>query len=344
MNKLTAIDLFSGAGGWTLGLANAGIDVIGHVEKDEMCLKTYECNKERGKFQNSELICKDITKITDDEVLAFKKRKGHINLIVGSPPCQSFSTVGKREIGDPKDNLFLHFVRFVNLIRPDCFFLENVPGMLSKKNDKGELMMNLIIEAFKQTGYEVEYALMQCSNYGVPQNRRRVIIAGAHKKEKILFPLPTHFDKKEGTKEYPGNGFSKCSCCEKYYASYVIRGESKKCIFCHTHEKNKDKSFQEHQFKVGFIVVPKKVKVPASYKEMIRIRFLETRFDLTGKTTFAYCDYFEWGLPKAPLGVRWFKTTDLRLLADNDEECDNAEAFMYNHIFNVPKAISEMMQ
>ena len=95
--KPKCIDLFSGCGGFTLGFANAGWDVIGHVELDNDALKTYEYNKVQGGFPNSELIGHDITKITDEEILKFKEKHGEIQAIIGGPPCQSFSLAGQGE-------------------------------------------------------------------------------------------------------------------------------------------------------------------------------------------------------------------------------------------------------
>lgn len=82
-----AIDLFSGAGGLTLGMAQAGFNIVGHVENSDMANETYEHNKVVGGFPNSERICKDITTISDEEILKFKEKHGHIKLIMGSPPC-----------------------------------------------------------------------------------------------------------------------------------------------------------------------------------------------------------------------------------------------------------------
>lgn len=197
------IDLFSGAGGFTLGMAWAGCNVVGHVEHSDMCLETYECNKERGGFENSELIGKDITAIPDDHIKAFREKHGHIHCIVGGPPCQGFSTSGKRDPKDPRNSLFIHFVRFCRIIEPDVFIMENVPGMKSMRTAKGENCLQIILQAFKEVGYSTDWAILNAANYGVPQTRRRIIIYGMRNGKIPTFPLPTHFDKEEGKKASP---------------------------------------------------------------------------------------------------------------------------------------------
>lgn len=169
--KPKAIDLFSGCGGFTIGMAMGGFDIVGHVEWEKDALATYKLNN--SYWPNSELIGRDITKISDDQIKLFKDKHGHISLIFGGPPCQSYSLSGLRKIGDPRDNLFLHYVRFVKIIQPDMFIVENVPGMLSKTNAEGKFMIDIIIETFKLIGgYHVKYALLNAANYVSPKTEK----------------------------------------------------------------------------------------------------------------------------------------------------------------------------
>jgi len=191
-----AIDLFSGAGGFTCGLAPQ-YNIVGHVEWDKWALETYELNAPYFGFGCSELIGRDITKITDEEAEAFRRKHGHISLIVGGPPCQGFSTAGKRDTKDPRNSLFIHFVRFVKIIQPENFIMENVPGMRSMKTANGESCMEIILQAFREVGYTVDWRILNAVNYGVPQTRKRIFIYGLSNGKMPTFPLPTHFDKDE---------------------------------------------------------------------------------------------------------------------------------------------------
>ena len=194
--KEKAIDLFAGAGGFSLGLAQAGWSVVGHVEHDTTCIQTYEYNNAGGPF--GELIGTDIEDICDYDILDFARRRGPIGLICGGPPCQGFSMAGKRDPKDPRNSLFMHFVRFCRIIQPPAFVLENVPGLRSMKTAKGESALAIIIKSFEDVGYRVAWAIPNCANYGVPQERRRIIMMGNRFGKPIRFMLPMYWDIKEG--------------------------------------------------------------------------------------------------------------------------------------------------
>lgn len=339
------IDLFSGCGGFTCGLAKAGFNVVGHVEFDKSANETYEFNKTSHGFPNSERIGEDITKITDEEILAFKEKHGEIPVIVGGPPCQSFSLAGQRKLDDPRNNLFLHFVRFVKLIQPKAFILENVPGLTSKKNEEGEFMIDIIRQAFKKIGYETEYALINCANYEVPQLRRRIIIMGCKDKNKIAFPLPVTMDKLEGTEDKITDRkkqvqLKRCQRCNKHYASRVyLEDKTTICIFCHEHQKNIDNNtFEPCHFKAGNLVVPKEVEVPCTRYDFIQIRNIETRKTKEGETNFIYSYYNDGGVDRP----YWSKPSEYRNVQDNDQECDEAEIFVMGNI--IGKSIAQSLE
>ncbi len=173
-----AIDLFCGAGGLSYGFEMAGFNVLLGIDNDVAALKTFEKN-----HKNSKSICSDITKITYTDI----KRvigEANIDVIVGGPPCQGMSLSGPRELDDPRNKLYLSFIRLVDEIRPSIFIIENVPGLVGLF---GGAIKDSILEKFMAMDYKIEYKIMCASNYGVPQNRRRVIFVG-HKNGEFTYP------------------------------------------------------------------------------------------------------------------------------------------------------------
>lgn len=178
-NALTSIDLFSGCGGLTKGFSMAGIRSVFASDIDENAAKTFQRN-----FPDTPFLCKSITDISKEEVDGLLN--GHIpDIIVGGPPCQGFSLANKRRnkvADDPRNQLFYGFVKFINWYSPKVFVMENVKGLLSMKN--GEVL-ETILDAFGNAGdfggYDVAYKVLLASDYGVPQNRERVIIIGTRK-------------------------------------------------------------------------------------------------------------------------------------------------------------------
>lgn len=175
-NALTSIDLFSGCGGLTKGFSMVGIRSILGSDIDENAAKTFQRN-----FPDTPFLCKSVTDITKDEV--DELLNGQVpDIIVGGPPCQGFSLANKRRnkvSDDPRNKLFYGFVKFINWYSPRAFVMENVKGLLSMKN--GEVL-ETILDEFRHAGdfggYDVAYRVLLASDYGVPQNRERVIIIG----------------------------------------------------------------------------------------------------------------------------------------------------------------------
>ena len=171
--KFHAIDLFSGAGGITQGLLDADYDVVMATDINHNFATAHRRNSPEVPFLET-----DITKITP-EMFRFLCNGHHIHLISGGPPCQGFSLNGKREGGDPRNKLFNHYVKILKIFNPEFFFMENVLGMLSLKNEKGKLFIEQVISEFKKLkGYNVDYRIINMADYGVPQLRKRVIIIG----------------------------------------------------------------------------------------------------------------------------------------------------------------------
>jgi len=167
---MSALSLFSGCGGDTLGMKNAGLDVKWYSELQKPFCKTHESN-----FPNSECIGTDITKIPDEK---FKELKGEVKVIFAGFPCQSFSHAGKKRADDSRGQLYLEFVRAAKNIEPDFIIGENVKGITSRTTTTGEKFIDVIEQAFKDIGYTCEHKMFPVVKYGVPQQRERLIIVG----------------------------------------------------------------------------------------------------------------------------------------------------------------------
>jgi len=170
---------FSGAGGLDLGFTNAGFELAFANDNWEGCWETFEKN-------HSHTICKkSITEIKPEEI-------PEVIGFVGGPPCQSWSLAGAmRGINDSRGKLFYNYIELIKAKQPLFFLAENVPGLLSDKHISEFIK---IIKAFNEIGYNVSYELLNAKDYGVPQDRQRVIIVGYHKKlgKKFEFPKPTN--------------------------------------------------------------------------------------------------------------------------------------------------------
>lgn len=173
------IDLFAGCGGMSKGFELAGFECVGFVEFWQPAIDTHLNNCP------GVLIGKDITQIKDEEI---EKYAGKVDLICGGPPCQGFSMAGKRDPKDPRNKLFLEFVRFLNIIKPKFFVMENVVGIASMKDADGNSVFNEIMRCFDKIGYKVEVKVLDSSNYGVPERRRRAIFIGNNQGKKNEFP------------------------------------------------------------------------------------------------------------------------------------------------------------
>ena len=169
----TAVDLFSGAGGLTLGLRAAGFDVIAAVEKDALAVRTYRDNIEGVAVESG-----DIREVSPARLLDAAGH-GSVDLVAGCPPCQGFSAVrtlnGSRSVEDERNDLLFDFLRFVRELRPAAVMMENVPGL------GDDARFSRFTEELRETGYSVEHRVLNAAEYGVPQRRRRLLVlAGIH--------------------------------------------------------------------------------------------------------------------------------------------------------------------
>ncbi|MDO4224536.1 MAG: DNA cytosine methyltransferase [Bergeyella zoohelcum] len=188
MKKIKVVDLFSGVGGLSYGFAHDDLfEIVAANEILPNMAKAYQLNHPSVKMYNKDIKDFGINDLERD----FNIKKGEIDLVIGGPPCQAYSTVGKRLIDDPRGKLFQEYYRVLKEIYPKVFIFENVKGLLSIQ--KGELLKN-IISLFESLGYTVSYQVLNAVDYGVPQIRERVIIVGTLLKNKFEFPAPTHYN------------------------------------------------------------------------------------------------------------------------------------------------------
>ena len=179
--SLRAIELFTGCGGMSLGLKRAGFDIAYANEINEDAVKTYRKN-----FPEVFVQQEDIKKV--DPVL-LKKKIGKIDLIAAGTPCQGFSMAGPRNPNDPRNKLFLQLLKFVETFKPKMFVMENVPGILTMDNGN---VIKRIEKSFSKIGYIIQYKVLFASDFGVPQERKRIFIVGSQEKisPEKLFPTP----------------------------------------------------------------------------------------------------------------------------------------------------------
>lgn len=201
MNDNKVISLFSGAGGMDIGFGMAGFQTAVAVEYDKSCCETLKKNN-----PNLNIIHGDISSIKTSDIL----KKGGLQitepaLVIGGPPCQSFSLAGKRMgMEDSRGKLVLEFIRVVRESLPKVFVMENVKGMVNWEKGKAiaailnEISQPIIHEGIEYS-YDVNIAVLNASDYGVPQFRERVFLVGNRMGKKFQFPEPTHCNQSNGT-------------------------------------------------------------------------------------------------------------------------------------------------
>ena len=200
--KFNAIDLFAGAGGLSLGLELAGVNVVGAVECCSKATTTYRHN-----FPSHTVICNDITQVPPQQLeeKLIEEQKitiEDIDIVAGGPPCPGFSNIGRSKIlslvkegtwnwgnekeqetrhqfiQDPRNQLFNEFVKYVGHFKPRWYIMENVPGMLTSKNENNLIIPILVKQAFREVGYECKWDVLSADDFGVPQSRKRLIFIG----------------------------------------------------------------------------------------------------------------------------------------------------------------------
>ena len=200
-NNRDVISLFSGAMGLDIGLGKAGLNVVIGQDFEPSCVETMKAN-------GHNVLGGDIREIKSETLLELTGlHVGEPFMICGGPPCQPFSTAGRRlGINDPRGSLFMDFTRMIDYIRPRFFVMENVKGIVSsplrhvsiegvKEDPKQKLgmVLDVILSEFNKLGYKTVYGILDAVNYGVPQFRERFLLIGSRDNEDIFLPIPTHF-------------------------------------------------------------------------------------------------------------------------------------------------------
>lgn len=196
------ISLFSGAMGLDIGLQQAGLKVVIGQDFEPTCVETMKIN-------GHSVLGGDIREIKPEQLLGMTGLKvGEPFLLCGGPPCQPFSTAGKRlGINDPRGSLFMEFIRMIDYIKPRFFIMENVKGIMSSplrhvptaERDENDLeqkfgtVLDVILSEFNKLGYKTVYGILDAVNYGVPQFRERFVLIGSRDHEEVFLPVPTHF-------------------------------------------------------------------------------------------------------------------------------------------------------
>ena len=168
-SEISVLDLFCGCGGISKGYELAGFKIVGGIDFNEDATNTFSKN-----FKTATVLCGDICSITDEQTLDLF---GGIQVIVGGPPCQGFSSANRwqKEQDDPRNKLFFQFLRFVRLLSPAVIMIENVRGLLTRNNGYAKQRIEALLS---EMHYRVSMTVLCASNYGVPQDRYRAIIIG----------------------------------------------------------------------------------------------------------------------------------------------------------------------
>lgn len=211
--NLNFIDLFSGCGGFSAGMELAGHRCLLGVDFDKDAINTFKLN-----HKDAEAFCGDIkqlSKLKLDELL-----KGqNVDMVIGGPPCQGFSTIGKGEASDERNSLFKEFVRVVKTTNPRIVIFENVTGILASKN---KTILAQIFKSFEELGYKMDARVLSSDEYGVPETRRRTIIIGSKNCAAPVFPRITHGDRGSLPINNVGNAFKDLRASDGRYYNHDI--------------------------------------------------------------------------------------------------------------------------
>lgn len=208
-DRLTNISLFTGAGGLDIGLEQAGFETRVCVEYDRSCQETLDANRSRFRDPSIEFL-RNITELSPGHILEVAGlRPGEATLVSGGPPCQSYSTAGKRgAIDDPRGTLFFQYINVIQVAQPRFFIMENVRGLMSAAikhrplhlrededrplepdEELGSVFNRIILPTMEEElGYQVSFGVLNSLDYGTAQDRRRLIILGSRDKELGSWP------------------------------------------------------------------------------------------------------------------------------------------------------------
>jgi len=259
--NLKVVDLFCGAGGLHLGFDRAGFQTQLCIDNNLQVEQTHKSN-----FPKIPFINRDISLISSEEIKEYID--GELDVITGGPPCQGFSTIGKRSssdvekrlLHDPRNELVITYAKLISDLQPKFIVMENVKGILTM--DKGAYLEN-VLNLLKKAGYNVDYKLINMADYGIPQIRKRVIILGNRIGLPVLFPEPTHAEYKSD-KHLPWN-----NCWEVIHDLSSIEDDPK---FNHVALKHTEKNIERYK------LIPEGGRLPEDKlsKELYRKNFGNT--------------------------------------------------------------------
>jgi DNA (cytosine-5)-methyltransferase 1 len=272
--KINFIDLFSGAGGLSTGFSKAGLNCLAGIDFLKPAMETFSLN-----HKDAIGIHADIRKIKTKE---FKKiiKNQKVHMVCGGPPCQGFSTIGPGNSRDSRNHLFLEYVRFVKDLKPNVIVMENVTGLLAKKNMN---TLRSIFNCFEKLGYHLDIKVLSSHHYGVPQIRRRVILIGNNLKIENKYPFKEYNNVDEKIKGFKdartvGWAFKKLLASGKKCfnhdegAAYVRNDMEKRRIACVPEGKSIRYERDEKKY------LPKALWFDHDWKEIDEKRFREAKF------------------------------------------------------------------
>jgi DNA (cytosine-5)-methyltransferase 1 len=186
--RFTCVDSFSGAGGLSLGLSEAGFEILLSFDIDKKCVETLQSNP---KYFTHPVLCEDIKNMLDGRLLdTIKLKQGELFLLAGGPPCQGFSVQRVGKDTDSRNELVLLYGKLIDDVRPMFFVMENVSGIQGKR---GKAILAELIMRMESIGYQVHKQLLNAEYYRIPQRRKRIILVGEKKDigSNYKFPKPT---------------------------------------------------------------------------------------------------------------------------------------------------------
>lgn len=187
--SIKVVSVFSGGGGLDLGFKQEEYEVIWAIDNNPNAVATYKHNL------HDNIVCADINEIKLQDI-------PKADIVIGGPPCQSFSLAGNRNVEDARGQLVWRYIEIIEYVKPKAFVFENVTGLLSAKNNSKEYIVDLLKKAFQDIGYQISARVVNAADYGIPQRRKRVIIVGLRDGREFIFPESTHNETGLGLKKY----------------------------------------------------------------------------------------------------------------------------------------------
>lgn len=188
-DRLTVVDLFCGTGGFSKGFEDTGrFEVVFGIDLLPHAVETFKLNHARA-----DAVSADVRDFPAERAAEqFGLARGGIDVVIGGPPCQGFSSIRPhrgRNLDDPRNELFRQFAHYVGYFRPRVFVLENVVGLATHRGGEAVEAMQ---ETFEQVGYDTDWRILNAAHYGVPQKRERLVMIGVERGGRVDFPAPTH--------------------------------------------------------------------------------------------------------------------------------------------------------